>query len=126
MRYLMMAYNKEPDFEDLPRKADAVSLARDITFHNKMTRGGRLLAAERLYPSVTATTLRIRASEVVTSDGPFVETGDQISGIYIVESQDLDEALQIAAWISAAHSGAIEVRPIMEVPSDADVGDYEL
>lgn len=115
MRYLMILYSREHDIVDLPQGAAEVSLADDINFHKSMAKHGRLLTAERLYPSATATTLRNRASGIVTNDGSFAESGNQISRFYIIESPDLDEALQIATWILAVHSGAIEVRPIVEV-----------
>jgi hypothetical protein len=63
-----------------------------------------------------ATSLRIREGKSLVTDGPFAETREQLGGFYIVEAQDLDEALGIAARIPAARKGTIEVRPVLEIP----------
>jgi hypothetical protein len=52
---------------------------------------------------------------VVTSDGPFAETKEQLGGFYLVECKDLDEAIEVAARIPGARYGSIEVRPIWEM-----------
>jgi hypothetical protein len=70
-----------------------------------------------LYPTGTATTVRVRGGkggEVVTSDGPFAETKEVLTGFYLLECADLDEAVRWAAQIPAAWSSAIEVRPVIE------------
>jgi hypothetical protein len=78
-----------------------------------LMRGGDPLAV----PS-TATTVRAQGDETLTTDGPFTETKEWLAGYYIVECKDLDEAIEIAAKIPAAAHGAIEVRPIMELPPE--------
>ncbi|PJE19783.1 MAG: hypothetical protein CK431_30535 [Mycobacterium sp.] len=70
-----------------------------------------------LYPTGTATTVRVsgaRGGDVVTSDGPYAETKEALTGFYLIEAADLDEALRIAAEIPAAWDGAVEVRPVIE------------
>jgi hypothetical protein len=74
-----------------------------------------LQGGERLQPVTTATTVRVRDDEVVTSDGPFAETKEQLGGFYLVECKDLDEAIEVAAKIPGARHGSIEVRPIWEM-----------
>jgi hypothetical protein len=68
----------------------------------------------RLRPTTTATTVRVRDGEVLTSDGPFAETKEQLGGHYVVDCKDLDEAIQLAARIPGAHRGVVEVRPVWE------------
>jgi hypothetical protein len=121
----MIVYTNEQDYVNRSQRSAEISFANDIYFHHEMVRHGKLLTAEQLYPSATATTLRNRASEVVTNDGPFADTGNQISRIYIYESPNLDEALQIATWILAIHSGAVEVRPLMEALSKGNINGSE-
>ena len=70
---------------------------------------------ERLQPAATATTVRVRDGEVLTSDGPFAETKEQLGGFYLVECKDLDEAIEVASRIPGAKHGSIEVRPIWEM-----------
>jgi hypothetical protein len=73
-----------------------------------------LTGGERLRPTADATTVRVQNGEVLTSDGPFAETKEQIGGFYLIDCKDLDEAIEIAAKIPGAKHGSIEVRPIWE------------
>ncbi len=66
-----------------------------------------------LYPTATATTVRVRAGDVVTSDGPYAETKEVLTGFYLFECADLDEAVEVASRIPGASSGAVEVRPVL-------------
>lgn len=69
-----------------------------------------------LFPTATATTVRVtgaRGGEVVTSDGPYAETKEVLSGFYLIECADLDEAIGVAAQIPGAWDGAVEVRPVI-------------
>ena len=59
--------------------------------------------------------MQVRNGEVLTTDGPFAETKEQIGGFYVVDAKDLDEAIEIAAKIPGARVGTIEVRPIWEM-----------
>ena len=67
-----------------------------------------------LYPTTTSTVVRVKDDEVVTSDGPFAETKEVLTGFYQLECADLDEAVAWAARIPAARTGTIEVRPIID------------
>jgi hypothetical protein len=86
-----------------------------MAFGEEMGARGVLQGGERLQPVTTATTVRVRDDEVVTSDGPFAETKEQLGGFYLVECKDLDEAIEVAARIPGARYGSIEVRPIWEM-----------
>ena len=79
-----------------------------------LSRRGNELAGERLRPVANATTVRVRKDEILVSDGPFAETKDFIGGVVIVECQDLDEAIEIAAGHPWAHRGCVEIRPVWE------------
>jgi hypothetical protein len=81
----------------------------------EMTRRGVLQGGERLRPTSDATTVRVRDGEVLTSDGPFAETKEQVGGYFAVDCKDLDEAIKIASKIPTARDGSIEVRPIWEM-----------
>jgi hypothetical protein len=80
-----------------------------------MGRRGVLQGGERLRPTTDATTVQVRDGEVLTSDGPFAETKEQVGGYFVVECKDLDEAIEIAAKIPGARVGTIEVRPIWDL-----------
>ena len=77
---------------------------------------GSLVALERLQPDETATSVRVRAGERLLTDGPFIETKEQLLGFYLVDAPDLDTALDWAARMPTAREGAVEVRPIYPVP----------
>ena len=74
-----------------------------------------VLGGEQLRPVETATTVRVEGERTLLSDGPFVEAKEHLGGYYLVEADDLDTALEIAARIPAARmGGVIEVRPVVE------------
>ena len=79
----------------------------------------RLLAAEPLHPTHTATTVRVRGGEVTLFDGPFAETREMLAGFYLVDAKDLNEAIQLAAGIPPARYGSVEVRPVRELQPHA-------
>src|SRR5687768_6801254 len=79
--------------------------------------GGRYLAGSPLHPPSSATTVRVRDGKRLLTDGPFAETREQFGGYYLIDAGNLDEAIAIAARIPSAHSGTVEVRPVVEVPA---------
>jgi len=93
-------------------------LAAEYQAYNEFTesvaKSGALQSGEPLMPTNTATTVRVRNSKTLTSDGPFAETKEQLGGYYLVNCKDLDEAIGLAARIPAATDGSIEIRPVME------------
>jgi hypothetical protein len=84
-------------------------------FGEEMTKRGVLKDGARLRPTTDATTVQVRDGDVLTSDGPFAETKEQIGGYYLVDCKDLDEALEVAAKVPTARTGTIEVRPVWEM-----------
>ena len=83
-------------------------------FTQEVSERGVLLSGEALQPTTTATTVRVRDSKVLTTDGPFAETKEQLGGFYLVQCNNLDEAIEWATKIPGAQHGSIEIRPIME------------
>jgi hypothetical protein len=83
--------------------------------YTKMLRDrGAFVAGDALWPTSSATTVRIRDGRTVMTDGPFAETKEALGGYYQVEAKDLDEALEIAAACPGARWGSVEVRPIVD------------
>ena len=121
MRYLLLLYDEEtatPSPE--PPAPEVVQAVMNEYF--EYTRAARdsgvYLAGEALQPVTTATTVRVRDGETLTTDGPFAETKEALGGYYLLECRDLDEALGWAARCPGAKHGTVEVRPIWEVPTD--------
>jgi hypothetical protein len=115
MRYaLLICTDETTDLAMSPGEAET-QFAAYMKFGEDMTKRGVLTGGERLRPSTDATTVQVRNGKVVTSDGPFAETKEQIGGFYLVEATDLDDAIEIAAQIPGAKSGSIEVRPVWDM-----------
>ena len=69
-----------------------------------------------MHPTATATSVRVRDGNPIITDGPFVETREQLGGYFLIDAKDLDEAISIAARIPGARLGTVEIRPVMEIP----------
>ena len=110
MRYLLLIYENESQAEE-PTEAE---LQKWFDYTNRLKESGVYVAGEALQPTMTATTVRGNGSKVLTTDGPFAETREQLGGFYMVDCKDLDEALKWAGEMPSIHRGPVEVRPIME------------
>ena len=86
------------------------------TFNAELQSAGAWAFAGGLHPPATATVVRGQGGQVVTTDGPFAETKEQLGGFWVIEAPDLDAALAWAAKGSAACGRAVEVRPFQEIP----------
>ncbi len=117
MRYLLLIYNEEST-EPLPDDVANDQNQAYGAFTAELRSRGLFEAGEALTPTTTATTVRVRAGETVTTDGPFAETKEALGGFYLIQARDLDEAIEMAAKIPGAKSGSIEVRPIWELPAE--------
>ncbi|TAK75864.1 MAG: YciI family protein [Dehalococcoidia bacterium] len=116
MKYMLLIYTSEA--EDMRRASDAVSgaaiMAEYQSFTNALTASGRLSAGEALQPTTNAKTVRIRDGKADINDGPFAETKEQLGGFYLVDADNLDEAIAWASRIPGAKWGCVEVRPVID------------
>src|SRR3982750_324295 len=112
MQYLLMIYQNEAEYATYPEALNGKMLAEYGAFTQSIVQSGHFKAADRLQPTSTATTVRVRDGKTLTTDGPFAETREQLGGYYLVEAKDLDTAIEIASRIPSARIGSIEVRPI--------------
>jgi hypothetical protein len=113
MQYLVLIYSEEPTAAPDPAEIGAVM--EEYNAYTQMLRDtGRYVAGEALQPTQTATTVRVRDGQTLTTDGPFAETKEALGGFYLVEARDLDEALQLGAACPGAKRGSIEVRPVVD------------
>ena len=111
MRYLLLIYGPEAP-EDTPPEVIATVMGDYNKFTQEVRDRGAYIAAEALQPVATATTVRIRDGQTLTTDGPFAETKEALGGFYLIDARDLDEALEVASRWPSARLGSIEVRPI--------------
>ena len=115
MKYLLLIHEDETRYE----KMDPAEMGRIMgewgRFHEEIAGAKAFLGAHRLQPTPTATTVRVRKNETLTTDGPFAETKEQLGGYYLIDVADLDEAIRWAAKIPSVRVGSVEVRPIWEM-----------
>lgn len=114
MKYLCLIYNEEASLNAMPESTLAAVDEECRSHCMELAESGQLLAAERLQPVKTATTIRVRNGKPSITDGPFAETREQLGGFYLIDARDLNEAIRIAGKIPPGRLGSIEVRPILE------------
>lgn len=113
MKYLLLVYARESDLE-------AVADEECVDYDAKLRASGACVGSEALQPIREATTVRVRDGRITVTDGPFAETKEQLTGFYLVDADDLDAAIRLAAGIPPARVGSIEVRPIRPIRETVD------
>jgi hypothetical protein len=113
MKYAFTIYGDESQRESASDEDRQAMTQAYGALTQEMEQKGVLVAGEGLYPTQTATTVRVREGERSVTDGPFAETKEQLGGFYVLDCKDLDEAIEWAAKIPGAQFGSIEVRPVM-------------
>ena len=113
MKYMLLIYMNENAMTEADREQcykDSTALAHDLKAN------GQYLSANPLQPVATATSVRMREGKRLVTDGPFVETREQLGGYFLVDAKDLDAAISIAGRIPAARKGTVEIRPMIKIP----------
>ena len=112
-QYLLSVYMVEG--EPAPSDDEIQGIYADVDrFNEEVRTAGAWVFAGGLHPADTATVVKAKDGDVVTTDGPFAESKEQIGGFWVIEAADLDAALAWAAKGSAACRGAVEVRPFQD------------
>ena len=114
MRYLCLIYDEEKTLDAMPKAEAETFMGEYFAFTQDVKDRGHYVSGEALQPVSTATTVRVRNGSIVTTDGPFAETTEQLGGFYLIEARDLNEAIQVAARIPSARLGSIEIRPVVD------------
>ena len=114
MRYMLLIYSDESLYPKMSEDEMGRLMQEYGEYTEAVQKAGVLKGSDRLHPTPTATTIRLRDGETLTSDGPFAETKEQFGGFYMIDVKDLDEATAWAAKIPTAKYGTVEVRPIWE------------
>ena len=112
MKYMLLIYMEEDAMSDAERQQ---CYAKSAQLACELNTAGKFLATAPLHPVATATSVRVRDGKRLITDGPFAETREHLGGFFLIEAQDLDEALGIAARIPGAQVGTVEVRPALEI-----------
>jgi hypothetical protein len=113
MKYMLLIYADENLWNDEERQC---CYAESTELAHRLKAKGHYLAANPLQSIATATSVRVRDDKPLITDGPFAETREQLGGYFLVEANDIDEAIKIASQIPAARLGTVEIRPLVEIP----------
>ena len=112
MKFMLLIYGAEDALTDDERRdcyIESAGLTRELHA------AGQYLGASPLHPVALATSVRVRDGRRLVTDGPFAETREQLGGYFLVEADDLDQAIAIAGRIPAARKGTVEIRPVVEI-----------
>jgi hypothetical protein len=116
MKYALLIYAAEKDWPEKSKDEQGRIYTEYMNYTIDLKKSGKMLSCEPLDPTTTATTIRVRDGKTIPTDGPFADTKEQLGGIYVVDVNDLNEAISWASKIPDARTGSIEIRPLMNVP----------
>jgi hypothetical protein len=121
MKYLCLVYYNEEIVKSM-FQTEWDSLNREcIACVEDLTASGHFLDGTPLQTTDSATTLRVRDGRAITTDGPFAETKEQLAGFYMLEAQDLNEAIRLAEKIPPARYGSVEIRPVRDLLESGNI-----
>jgi hypothetical protein len=121
VQYMLLIYDNEKALAGMPEDERRALMGEYFAYTEGLQKAGAFVEGAPLESTSTATTVRVRDGETLTTDGPFAETREQLGGYFLIDAKDLDEAIGIAARIPVARVGTVEIRPVMEitgVPTD--------
>ncbi len=114
MKYMLLLYDVEQPQPDATPEQMQEMMAPWFKFSEDAAKIATEVAGEALHPSATATVVSVRDGKTLTSDGPFIETKEQLGGYYIFECENLDVAIKVAEMVPLIGTGYVEIRPIVD------------
>lgn len=115
MKFMLIVHHDEEAFCKIEKEQRQQMLAESIELTHQLHAAGQYLNASPLQPAATAVMVRVRKGKPLVTDGPFIETREQIAGYFLIDAKDLNEAISIATRVPGARIGTVEVRPLIEV-----------
>jgi len=115
MKFMLIVHHDETAFQRIGKDKQQQMLAESVALTHQLHAEGQYLSASPLQPAATAVIVRVRQGKPMLTDGPFIETREQIAGYFLIDAKDLNEATQIAARVPGARIGTVEVRPLREI-----------
>jgi len=115
MQFLLLVYNDTTLLDALPAGRFDTMMKGCLEHADQLRRDGTLLGFQQLEAPATARSVRIRNGKTSIVDGPFAETKELLGGFNLIEADDIDEAVRIAAELPWAMTGCIEVRPVRDI-----------
>ena len=115
MKFMLIVHHDEEAFNKIEKEKRQQMLAESVELTHQLHAAGQYLSASPLQPAATAVIVRVREGKSPVTDGPFIETREQIAGYFLINAQDLNEAISIATRVPGARIGTVEVRPLIEI-----------
>jgi hypothetical protein len=112
MKYLCIAFQDQEKLDAYSDVEFGTIMERVQLYLEELQEHGNLIDASRLQPASSGAVIKVRGGQMAITDGPFIETREQIAGYYLIEANDLNDAIRIAAKSPSAHLGTVEVRPL--------------
>jgi len=116
MRYMILIYNDPNVLDNMSEAEGQADYQGYMAFNETAIERGVMSDALPLHPATSATTVRVRDGKTTTFDGPFAETKEVLGGVYVLDCENLDDAIEMASMIPAAKHSSVEIRPVMEIP----------
>lgn len=113
MKYMLLIYGAENCWTEEERKE---CMIESMGICDELAAEGKYIASSPLHSVTTATCVRVREGQRQVTDGPFAETTEQLGGYYIIDVENLDEAIAIANRLPPAKKGTVEIRPLFPLP----------
>lgn len=115
MQYMLLVHHDEEAFVKLDEAKRQQILEESVQLTHHLHANGQYVRASPLHPAATAAIVRVRDGKHTVTDGPFVETKEQLAGYFLIDAKDLNEAIRIATRVPGARIGTVEVRPVIEI-----------
>jgi hypothetical protein len=116
MKYMLLCYDDEQGWAQAGQAALEAAMQEAVALTHEIHAKGQYLEAAPLEPAAMAASVRVRDGKVQVTDGPFVETREVLGGYYLIDVENLDEAIRIAERHPGARLGTVEIRPVVELP----------
>ena len=126
MKYLLLVHHDEEAFLAFAELQRQSMLEESIQLTHQLHAKGQYVHASPLHPAATAVLVRVREGKELVTDGPFIETKEQLAGYFLIEARDCNEAVRIATWVPGARIGTVEVRPLIEIDGLPHTGEGQV
>ncbi len=114
MKFMLLIHGNEQAMMEATQVDSSGMSPEYAAYGAALVKAGAMLAGERLRPTTSAASVRVRNGKTEVLDGPYAETKEQFGGYYLIEAADFDAAMDWAQQCPAAHFGTIEVRPVVQ------------
>ena len=115
MQYMLLVHHDEEAFMNIDETKRQQLLDESVQLTHQLHANGHYVSASPLHPAATAAIVRVRDGKQTVTDGPFIETKEQLAGYFLINAKDLNDAIRIAARVPGARIGTVEVRPVKEI-----------